>query len=111
MARAKITVLKKTVNDDVAEAHMGAEFRDRPGGLVCHIFEEGDVFVLDSWGEVPEGFCAWAWADIHKYILMIMGGGGYDVPWVIPGHAAIACCTDGYRPVIFKVERIGEGRG
>jgi len=111
MAKAKITVLKKTVNQDVVDAYMGDEFRLREGGIACSVFEEGDEFVLDSWGVAPEGFCNWAWADLHKYILMIMGGGGYERPWTIPQHAAIGCCTDGYRPVIFKIERIEEGRG
>jgi uncharacterized repeat protein (TIGR04076 family) len=37
-----------------------------------------------------------------------MGGGEYTTPWVEQKGAAIACCTDGYRPVVFKIERIEE---
>ena len=108
MPRAKITVLQRTVNQEIADAYMGEEYRNREGGVICSQFEDGQEFILDSWGTVPKGFCAWAWADIHKYILMIMGGGFYDTPWVIPQNAAIACCTDGYRPVIFKIEALDD---
>ena len=41
MARAKITVLKRTVMQDIAEAHMGKEFLEREGGIVCPVFAEG----------------------------------------------------------------------
>jgi uncharacterized repeat protein (TIGR04076 family) len=34
-----------------------------------------------------------------------MCGGNFD-PWVKEKGTAIACCTDGYRPVVFKIEAI-----
>jgi uncharacterized repeat protein (TIGR04076 family) len=37
---------------------------------------------------------------------MVMFGQGY--PWVKQPETAITCCTDGFRPVTFKVERIDE---
>jgi uncharacterized repeat protein (TIGR04076 family) len=66
---------------------------------------EGQEFTADSPGEVPEGFCAWAWANIHKEIVAIMSGGSLT-PWVNQERVAIACCTDGFRPVVFKIERV-----
>lgn len=105
MHKAKVTVVKRVANLDVVREHMGEGYQERDI-TPCPHFEDGQEFVLESWGVVPEGFCAWAWADIHKYILFVMGGGDYDSPWVKPSNAAIACCTDGYRPVVFKIERI-----
>jgi uncharacterized repeat protein (TIGR04076 family) len=105
MQKAKITVVKRVSNLDVAQEYMGKEYKPKDR-IPCPHFEEGQEFILDSWGVPPEGFCAWAWADIHKYILFVMGGGSYNSPWVEQDGAAIACCTDGYRPVVFKIERI-----
>jgi len=48
MTKAKITVLKKTVNQDIVDAYMGDEFQLREGGIACSVFEEGDEFILDS---------------------------------------------------------------
>ena len=35
---------------------------------------------------------------------MVAFGAGY--PWVGPEKTAITCCTDGFRPVTFKVEYV-----
>jgi uncharacterized repeat protein (TIGR04076 family) len=35
-----------------------------------------------------------------------MFGGSY--PWIKQDRTAITCCTDGLRPVIFKVEMLEE---
>jgi uncharacterized repeat protein (TIGR04076 family) len=45
---------------------------------------------------MPEKFCEWAWADIRTYIPMVLG----------QGNPIAVCCTDGFRPVFFKLERI-----
>ena len=53
----------------------------------------------------PAGFCDWAWADIWKDVLMVANKAG-----AVPDgeKAALApqftCCTDGLRPVVFKVQ-------
>lgn len=46
---------------------------------------------------MPEGFCGWAWADMQKLVYG-MARGGQDV--------FVTCCTDGYRPVVFKLEKV-----
>ncbi len=54
----------------------------------------------------PEGFgCEWAWDDIHKIIMILMTKGNFDT-WIKDGNTFIACCTDGIKPVVFKIERI-----
>lgn len=108
MANVKITVLKRTINWDVNQAHMGPtcqEVYDFP----CPAFEEGDSFLYRSWsGAVPEGFCPSAWIDIQGKVQLVQSDGRYPEDWVIPAGAAIACCTDGYRPVVFKLERVSD---
>jgi uncharacterized repeat protein (TIGR04076 family) len=48
---------------------------------------------------------------MHKAKVMVVkrvADGEYTTPWVEQKGAAIACCTDGYRPVVFKIEWIEE---
>ena len=97
MPNVKITVLERNVNQRVIQEHapmqMGA----------CDMFEDGQEFIIDSDVVPPEGFCAWAYADIQKYILLLRHDGN---PRLKHEGTAIACCTDGFRPVVFKLERM-----
>jgi len=90
-ATCKITVLKKTLQDEFVELSSSGDVS------ICSVFEEGQEFVIESPWNPPEGFCNWAWADIRTYIHMV-NAGGYDT--------MVACCTDGFRPVFFKIERV-----
>lgn len=96
-AKVRITVLKKSHNqdfiDEVAEGNWP----------VCDKFEEGQQFISTGW--LPEGFCSFAWADIQQYVLVLARRG--NMLGVREG-TFITCCTDGFRPVFFKVERIDE---
>ena len=91
----RITVLRKLFHQDFVE-----KYAAHPQGWgPCDHFEEGAEFVTAKekpW-EMPAGFCGWAWADIQK-IVYGMARGGQDV--------FITCCTDGYRPVIFRLEKL-----
>jgi uncharacterized repeat protein (TIGR04076 family) len=104
IAKCKITVLKRMIDRDLIDQYLENSYEDVGP---CEIFEDGQEFLLESEGEfsvVPEGFCAWAWADIRKDILTIATGGN------IPGYrrpgTVITGCTDWFRPVVFKVERV-----
>jgi len=104
----KITVLKCLAHPDLVEEYMGNAVKpERLEDPRCGVFEEGQVFVLPDASVIPDGFCAWAWADIHREILAISSGGNLD-PWLKRPGLAIACCTDGFRPVVFKIERGAE---
>ena len=70
----------------------------------CSAFEEGQEFIAETNGRQPEGFCSWAWRDVYKDVA-VLGHGGDFYPWVEKGKA-ITCCTDGIRPVSFKLERL-----
>jgi uncharacterized repeat protein (TIGR04076 family) len=100
MPKCKITVLKKMVNQDLADEYL----RSTESFSACELYEEGQEFILDGMPEKPEGFCDWAWVDIHKDVATVMFDGSF--PWMRQPGTAVACCTDGLRPVVFKVERI-----
>ena len=70
----------------------------------CTVYEDGQEFIVDESGKMPEGFCAWAWEDISKSVHLLRFGGNY--PWYEEEGISINCCTDGLRPVLFKLERI-----
>ena len=70
---------------------------------VCELFKVGDVYVTKGLG-MPDGFpCSWAWHDIFKEVLHLGLGGDF---FAKPGNMIYACCTDGMRPVFYKIERI-----
>ena len=90
----KITVLRKMYNKDLVEKYY------YPGDMPpCSRFEVGQEFIVPESAPhmTPEGFCGWAWADIQK-IVWGMARGGPNI--------LVASCTDGYRPVVFLLEKI-----
>lgn len=99
-SKLKITVLRRFAPDEV--------FKDPPvdiGGLeVCDVYEDGQEFIVEGNGAMPEGFCGWAWDDIYKDIQTLRFHG--DFQWIKESGISINCCTDGLRPVVFKIERI-----
>ncbi len=83
------------------DAHVG----DAALGFgACDLFEDGQEFLLDDFPTIPEGFCDWAWADIQRDVIGVAMGAEY--PWIKDPGLLISCCTDGLRPVIFKIERV-----
>ncbi len=49
-----------------------------------------------------------AWDAISRYIYTGLQGGSIMKDWMKEENTMIACCSDGTRPVIFKIERIDE---
>jgi len=86
----KITVLKRGFEKEFVEM-----LKTGPKGP-CTRFSDGQEFTVTSQWSMPPKFCEWAYADIRPYIPMVLG----------QGNPIAVCCTDGYRPVFFKVERI-----
>ena len=97
-AKVKITVLKRLLHKELYEKF--AESASQP----CERLSEGREFISEG-VNMPDGFCSWAWADIQKYVMTLARGG--NLIGSKPG-IFITCCTDGYRPVIFKLERIND---
>ena len=102
MNKVKITVLRKTLNADLA-AEYGVE-----GLGSCPMLREGDVFFADY--AKPNGFCDEAWKAIYQYVFALSHGCGtfYYGDWIKMPGVAICCCNDGIRPVIFKLEATDE---
>ncbi len=103
MAKVKITVVKKAFHQDLLDEYLHPDSKERGFGI-CSAFKEGDEFIVGA--SCPEGFCGWAWADIQRDVMAVLFGNGF--PWVAPENTAITCCTDGFRPVTFKLERVEE---
>ena len=109
MNKCKITVLKKTFDQELAE-EFGAE-----GLKTCPMLKEGQVFYADY--ACPDGFCDEAWKAIYQYVFALAHGMGkngelfYYGDWIRKPGVAICSCNDGLRPVIFKSERTDEGAG
>jgi uncharacterized repeat protein (TIGR04076 family) len=99
-SRLKITVLRRFNPKEV--------FDEPPveGSAIetCEIYKDGQVFFVEEDGKMPENFCGWAWDDINKNIQTLRFHGNFQ--WFDEPGAAVACCTDGVRPVVFKIERV-----
>ena len=103
MPKCKITVLKRTINQDLIAEYLDEAYQDTD---LCECFKEGEEFVIDP-SVMPQEFqarCAWAWADIRKDILAVAMGA--NMPGIKQPGTVISGCTDWLRPVIFKVERM-----
>ncbi len=98
MAKCKITVLKRTINQEFVDEYMKEKVAP------CDLFKEGQEFILEAPWSPPPGFCTWAWADLRTFIYAVMMGA--EFPWSKRSDVALGCCTDGARPVIFKIERV-----
>jgi len=101
MARVRITVVQRLNRETVlAGADAGCS---SPAPPVCPLFEEGQTFLAD-YATMPEGFCPGAWADLFRFVLALQSGANF--PWVREPGKVLAACNDGFRPVIFRLERI-----
>jgi uncharacterized repeat protein (TIGR04076 family) len=102
MTVVRITVLKRALHADLAKAHSGSQIKP------CEVFKDGQEFIAGF--NMPEGFCDWAWTDISRMTLALLTGGSFDrgvfKGWMKRDNTAVACCTDGFRPVTFKLERV-----
>jgi uncharacterized repeat protein (TIGR04076 family) len=75
------------------------------GPPVCTAFEDGQSFVAE-YTKIPKGFCAGAWADVFRFVLALQSGANF--PWMREPGKVLVACNDGFRPVIFRIERIEE---
>ena len=100
MKKVKITVLRTTLNEDLAQEY-GIE-----GLGACPMLKEGQVFYADY--AKPEVFCDEAWKAIYQYAFALAHGSGRELfyygDWIRKPGVAICSCNDGLRPVIFKLE-------
>lgn len=104
----KITVLETKVFTEYQEKYLAD-----PRSGACPCFKAGDTFLLkrtneqDDFYHLMNGkFCGEAWDAISRYVYTALQGGSIMHKWTNDERMMIACCNDGTRPVIFKIERI-----
>ena len=124
--KVKVTVLDKKLYPELQH-----KFCTVPNSGACPCYNIGDEFIFyrdgdkdDFWhlglntlvkttgnaDEVAGGpkmpFCSEAWDAVSRYIYAGFQGGSIMQDWMKDENVMIACCSDGTRPVIFKIERI-----
>ena len=101
MNTVRITVVKRL---NFHEIHNDSDLRCSADiAPVCDRFREGQVFETDM-ESVPDGFCPFAFIDISRYLSGLRSGANYE--WMHEKGTVLACCTDGFRPVVFRLERM-----
>ena len=102
--QCRITVLETRVFPELQEQYLADQ-----GSGPCPFFKPGDTFLIDAddYFHMLNGrFCAEAWDCISRYVYAALQGGSIMRGWTNDEKMMIACCNDGTRPVIFKLERI-----
>jgi uncharacterized repeat protein (TIGR04076 family) len=111
----KVTVIKTNCFPELQEKYLAD-----PESGPCPCFEEGQVFEFhrtperDDFQHFGRGArtdggdfgCGEAWDAISRYIYAALQGGSIMHHWTNDERMMIACCNDGTRPVVFKIERI-----
>jgi len=123
--------VKVTVIDKKLYPELQAEYCADPNSGRCSCYHVGDEFVFERYGAADDfwhmglntlkqtaktageiaggtGFphCSEAWDAISRYIYAGLQGGSIMRGWMNDERVMIACCSDGTRPVIFKIERL-----
>lgn len=124
--KVKVTVLDTKLYPEYQQRYCANSCSGR-----CPVYTKGDEFIFyrdgerdDFWhcglntlvktdGNLDETvggpklpFCSEAWDAISRYIYTGLQGGSIMKGWMREENTMIACCNDGTRPVIFKIERI-----
>ena len=104
----KITVLETKVFPELQQKYLAD-----PNYGPCPFFKPGETFTLvrtperDDFYHLMNGkFCGEAWDAISRYVYAALQGGSIMKSWTNDDRMMIACCNDGTRPVVFKIERI-----
>ena len=104
MKKVKITILKTTLNEDLAKEYGVNNLKS------CPMMKEGQVFFADY--SKPNGFCDEAWKAVYQYAFALAHGADktlfYHGDWIDKPNVAICSCNDGLRPVIMKLEATNE---
>ncbi len=103
MSSVEITVIKVLYDAALAEEYLTDGNEAGP----CPFHEAGQRYVYEGEAEKPDGLCPWAWIDIYRSVSAIAAG-ATNKPWNKRDSESILCCTDGIRPVIFRIRRIDE---
>ncbi len=103
LSKCRVTVLRRSLDQELVSEFLDPKYSDMKP---CEQFAEGQEFIVEQPFDVPDGFCSWAWADIRHSIMRVACGG--EMPFLREPGVEIAGCTDWFRPVLFKVERLDD---
>lgn len=105
--KCQVTVIDKKCYPDLQEQYLAG-----PKSGPCPFYEVGDKFIFERyggedtfWREGNGTQCTEAWDCISRYIYTALQGGSIMRGWTNDERMMIACCNDGTRPVIFRIER------
>lgn len=106
--KCKVTVIDKKCFPDYQK-----EYLSDPDSGACPFYEVGDEFIFERYGGEDTFWlagdgtqCGEAWDCISRYIYTALQGGSIMRGWTNDERMMIACCNDGTRPVIFKIQRL-----
>ena len=71
MEKIKLTVLRRTINEDFAKKYTKKKTE------LCPKNSEGQVYFSIN-GVKPENFCDFAWFSIYKYVYTLLFKGNFD---------------------------------
>lgn len=108
MRGCKVTVVKKLYNEDMAK-----ECGQIDSGP-CKYFKLGQEFITYDFSQPKDFLCGLAWNDLSKVVTAFLCDGNFS-SGIFSGcmkneKTMIACCTDGIRPVVFKIEKFEDNR-
>ncbi len=106
--KCKMTVIDKKVFPDLQ-----AKYLADPKSGACPFYEVGAEYLFERYGDEDTfwtqgkgAHCSEAWDCFSRYVYAALQGGSIMRGWTNDEHMMIACCNDGTRPVIFKIERL-----
>lgn len=124
--KCKVTVIDKKLYPELQ-----AQYCADPQVGACPCYNVGDTFLFERYGLADDFWhmglgtlasagrqtdgiagssalphCSEAWDAIGRYIYTALQGGSIMRGWMRDERVMIACCSDGTRPVIFKIERL-----
>lgn len=106
--KCKVTVIDKKCFPDYQEQYLAD-----PKSGACPFYQIGDEFIFERYGGEDTFWlagdgtqCGEAWDCISRYIYTALQGGSIMRGWTNDERMMIACCNDGTRPVIFKIQRL-----
>lgn len=124
--KVKVTVIDKKCYPEIQQAYCAD-----PSSGPCPCYHVGDTFLFERYGGTDHFWgmglhtlqqpaedaphtaggdamphCSEAWDAIARYIYTGLQGGAIMRGWMNDERVMIACCSDGTRPVIFKIERL-----
>jgi len=106
--KCRVEVIDKRVFPEYQEKYLAD-----PQSGPCPFYNIGDVTLFERyggedtfWTQAKGAHCSEAWDCISRYIYTALQGGSIMRGWTNDEHMMIACCNDGTRPVVFKIERL-----